>query len=74
MMMGSAMPKRSTSRPISDAAEREAEHGQRVGQRRVGTGDAELGLERRAAPPRTDHMPTPPMVLMSTARASRTQA
>ena len=45
-------PTRSASRPISDAADAEADHQQRVGQRGIGAGDAELGLHRSAARPR----------------------
>ena len=41
------MPKRSDSRPISDAAEREAHHGQRERQRGVAARHAELGLHGR---------------------------
>ena len=54
---GTMTPKRSASRPIRMPPMPKPIIGERVGQRRVGARDAELGLHRAAAPPTTTYMP-----------------
>ena len=56
-----------------DAAEAEADHGQRVRQRRVGARHAELGLDGGSTTV-TVYIPEPPMVISSSDAPSRIQA
>ena len=72
--IATTMPKRSVIRPVGDAAETEAEHRERKGQRYCAPRVAPNSLCTTGSTTTIDHMPTLPIEPITTASASLIQA